>query len=675
MSKKDKNNIAALKTKRTKKAKKVSSKRRRGILGFLFMIADCISNFFKRGVMGLIFAGLYDKINHKWKNGYVYNLFRLRHKKRSHRLGLVHRYEMSKTNSQILNISKGVVHSKLSIWGFRFFLFSFATCIISVIKKYYIPDEANIFFINLEPLFSTASEDLKIIVSIIVMCFSLPLIFSKKELGEALLSKKLTRFIITDVLNLNAHNFKRTSSASEGSYFISIMLSMSMGLCTFFIDAILVINLMLLFVMLVLCLSFPELGILTLLASVPFATVFPHPNTYLVFLVLLTLMGYISKFIRGRRVLRFDFIDILVLALGVLLIFSGIFTCGDINSLKPADIYLTFLLIYFLIVNMYLRKPGIYRGFKVMVITGFILSIIGIVNAILSMGIINFSWLQSGPAQYIINGMGNMVGEFKTMGIYLALVYPLAMAQMLVTRNKLIKTLYMILVTTILLGAVITLDRTVCIGIVVATVVFMLVYNFRSIWFVLAGVGVTAGAFAFLPSHIIEPIKAIFVMSEAEVAHKLELWDRIGEVIGDNIFTGIGLGRSVFNVAFNPRVLSDGSPIISAENLFLQIFLELGIVGFVLFIFMLVSFGQKCHASANLKNGKSRSRTIICAGYTSVVTACVMGLNQYIWLNYRNFLAFWIILALTVALTKVNEKEAESGKVMNNMRSVDIQLG
>jgi O-antigen ligase len=122
-------------------------------------------------------------------------------------------------------------------------------------------------------------------------------------------------------------------------------------------------------------------------------------------------------------------------------------------------------------------------------------------------------------------------------------------------------------------------------------------------------------------------------------------------------------------------VLSDGTPIISAENLFLQIFLELGIVGFVLFIFMLFAFGQKCFISANAKNVKSRSRTIICAGYTSIVTACVMGLDQYIWLNYRNFLAFWIILALTVALTKVNEKEAESGKVMNSMRSVDIQLG
>ena len=52
-----------------------------------------------------------------------------------------------------------------------------------------------------------------------------------------------------------------------------------------------------------------------------------------------------------------------------------------------------------------------------------------------------------------------------------------------------------------------------------------------------------------------------------------------------------------------------------------------------------------------------------------------MGLTEHVWINYRTFLIFWIVLALTVAVTKVNEREYESEIIYNNMRSVDIEIG
>ena len=65
---------------------------------------------------------------------------------------------------------------------------------------------------------------------------------------------------------------------------------------------------------------------------------------------------------------------------------------------------------------------------------------------------------------------------------------------------------------------------------------------------------------------------------------------------------------------------------------------------------------------------------MICAGYASIVSGCVMGINEYVWSNYRVFLTFWIVIALTIALTKVNEKEQESERITNNMISVDIEI-
>ena len=490
-----------------------------------------------------------------------------------------------------------------------------------------------------------------------------------------MLSHKLTRFIITDVLNLNAHNFKRGVAPSDDSYFITILLSISIGLCTFFIDAIVVINIVILLIAIALCMSFPELGILALLTSIPFATVLSQPNTFLIALVLFTICGFIFKFVRGKRVMRFEFIDILVLALGVLLIFGGVFNGTDLNMLKPADIYFAFLCMYFLIVNMYIRKPGIYRGFRIVVITGFLLGFVGIIDSLLANGILNFSWLQSAPALYVSGRINAMVGDFNALGVYLVMIYPIALAQMLVTRNKFYKLLYFIPVVTILISAAMTLETTVCVGLLVATVTFMLIYNFRSIWWVLGGAGVVWTSFTLLPANITEPIKNVFVMSSEDTAQKLNVWTRVGELISENFFTGIGVGESAFKKAFYQSALIEGEAVSNADNLFLQILLELGIVGLILFCFVLFTFAQKCFINTKAKNKKSRSRTFICAGYASIVSGCVMGLNEYVWINYRTFLIFWIVLALTVAVTKVNEREYESNIIYNNMRSVDIEIG
>ena len=145
-------------------------------------------------------------------------------------------------------------------------------------------------------------------------------------------------------------------------------------------------------------------------------------------------------------------------------------------------------------------------------------------------------------------------------------------------------------------------------------------------------------------------------------------------MIAENLYTGIGVGQESFVSAFYKNSEEYTILTVDSHNIFLQIFVELGIVGFLLFIFTLFAFVQKCFANTKKRNKRSRSRTMICAGYASVLSACLMGLNSYIWSNYRAFLTFWIVFALTVALTKVNDKEDESERVVNNMISVDIEI-
>ena len=662
--------LAKAKAKKNNKKKKYG--KYTGILGFLFMISDFLTKFFRKGFLGKIFADNYIKINEKWKSGFIYGFLRRKNKKAHTHSPFISYYENSYTNSQVSVISTRLIHSKMSIWGARLAFFSFAMAVAAILNIYLITLEKGI---TIWQYVESPDKYLNyLVIAGIIFLISLTISFSKRELGESILAHRGTRFIVTDVLNLNANKFERGEKSTDNSYFVSMLVMFCFGLSTFFFSPIILMNIILLIVAFAFIMSFPEIGALLVMIFMPFANVFVHPNTFILSLVIFTICGFVSKFVRGKRVLKFDLIDVLMLALGVLLLFGGIYGAGDADSLKIAEIYLAFLLMYFLIVNMYIRKPGIYRGIKVMVICGFIVAFVGLGYTILMLDPFKMGWLSWTPITFIVEKAMDLLVDFSAVGIFLVMIYPLALGQMLVTGNKFIKCLYLIAVGAIVTTAMVSGDVLVRWGIVVATVVFMLVYNFKNIWLVLGGALTVTGAMLVLPSGITSVIQDLFVGPAEQIEAKKTIWTNTLGIILKNFFTGIGVGEESFLAVYYRDIPVENVPINHSDNLFLQIFLELGVVGLILFLCALFMFAQKCFINTKIKNKKSRSRTMICAGYTSIFGVCLMGFNSYIWSNYRSFLTFWIVFALTVALTKVNDKEKESERIVNNMISVDIEI-
>ena len=661
-----------IKNKTNIKQKKKKSNKQIGFLGFLFMISNWLVRFFRNSFFNFIFVDSYIKINEKWQNGFIYRLLRRENKKMHTHSRFINYCENSFTNSQVSQISNRLIHSKVSIWGARIAFFSFSMLVVAALNIYIVTYE------NISLLSYLAAPDKYLtdfIVSGVVLVASILLTFSKREVGEALLAYKGTRFIVTDVLNLNADAFERGEKSTNNSYFLSMLIMFCLGFSTFFVSPTIILNILLLFATFIFIMSFPEIGILMVLICMPFATIFEHPNTFILSLIIYTICGFISKFIRGKRVLKFEFIDILLLLIGTLLMFGGVFSVGNSSSLKMAEIYLAFLFMYFLIVNMYIRKPGIYRGIKTMVICGFVVALIGLALKIIEIGNFNFAFLSWAPIAFVLSEARNLIIGQSEMGVYLVMICPLALGQMLVTRNKFIKTLYLIAVVTIIGNVMIAGDVLSRWGTIIAIVLFMLIYNFKSIWLAL-GVGVSSVvAMLVLPGNITDVIKRFMVVSNSQIEMKNSIWGRTWEMIVENLYTGIGVGQESFLSVFYKNSEEYNMLTVDSHNIFLQVFVELGIVGFLLFIFTLFAFVQKCFASTKKRNQRSRSRTMICAGYASVLSACLMGLNSYIWSSYRAFLTFWIVFALTVALTKVNGKEDESERVVNNMISVDIEIG
>ena len=54
--------------------------------------------------------------------------------------------------------------------------------------------------------------------------------------------------------------------------------------------------------------------------------------------------------------------------------------------------------------------------------------------------------------------------------------------------------------------------------------------------------------------------------------------------------------------------------------------------------------------------------------------ALVIGLTDYIWYNYRVFVIFWMVMALTVSLARNNAREREATKTTNNMTNANMDI-
>ncbi len=653
--------------KNTKLRTKNRDKKRIGFFAFLFAIAENIARALKRGPIGYLFADIYTDCNQKWKNGFIYNLFKRRKRRLKERSTIAHIYEQSKTSKKLVALSHSIIHSNLRIWGVALLFFALSVLITTVLHYNFGTDEVAIIRLNVDEIKQGYA------IGIVMLIIALPLVLSKKELGESLLSFKSTRYIITDVLNLNPNMFERSETPFDGSYLLAILFSISLGFFTYFVKPIELVNFAILIALFMVTMAFPEIGIVSLVVLLPFANVFPNPSVAVLILLSFAACGFAFKFIRGKRVIKFELIDVLILSFGALILCGGIFTVGGEQSLHSAAIYCAFLCVYLLIVNMYIGKSPLYRAFKVLIVTAAIVSAIGILRG---GGTPNEAWtdMQIFGNTAITERVSVFLDNPNMLGIYLIIAFPIALGQIVISKKIISKIMYIIVAGVILSCIVMTWSRGAWLGVVVATIAFLLLYDFKNIWILLVS-GLTLPLWQrFLPTDILTRFTTIFTRGDSSIKMRFDIWETVGEIIGENWITGIGVGETAFKNVYDSCQIIAARMAVHSHSLYLQILLELGIIGIIVFALIMIMFAQKSLIEIKHGNKTSKSRTMTIAGFSAIIGACVAGCTDYIWYNYRVFLMFWIVFALTVALSKANVRERESTRIISNMTSADLEI-
>ena len=657
----DNNDIAS---KNAKKKNSSSNKKGRGFFGFFAYLADCLAKGIQNSFLGFLFADLYTNLNNKWRNGKIYQLFHRKKNQVRAKARFANLYETSIIRSFISRLASFLIQTYLRTFGIAIFAFAFSTIFMGMLKySIYIMTDVDVDVQSVG------------IVGIVTALFSLPLIVSKRKVGEALLNGRLSKFIVHQILSIDETILEPNESVSGGSYLVAFEIGMFLGFATYFIEPLIVIGLIVVFLSFALIMCFPELGIMSIMVVIPFVSVFENPSLILLFLVLFTTVAFISKFVRGKRIMRFELVDLGVLLFGALTLFGGIFTKGGISSLFSAIMYFGFLCIYFLIVNSYIRKTWIYRGIKLMVVLTSLVAIAGILDG----GEVSASIVDMEKFGSISARANAFFGNPNMLGAYLVIVFPFALAQTKSTKNGLIKALYSIGALAMAGCIVLTWSRGAWLGLIVALVVYLLVSDFRSIWLVILGGASFVPAVIYLaPQTVSERLISTVTMADSSIQYRLNIWEGVLDMIGDYFWTGIGVGENAFKNVYSGYAVSGTETVMHSHSLFLQIIVELGIIGLAVFLLVMLMFSQKCFAGVKERRRGSKSRLMISAGYASVCGALVAGITDHIFYNYRVFLVFWIFVGLTVALTKINEKEkskvSEARKVNSSSRSADLDI-
>ncbi len=634
------------------------------IITFLMKLSDKISKGFQNGFFGRFFASAYNGENEALKNGAVCKGLKSVGIKKEGKLKIRNKissfYENSFFGRVLSTVAQWFKNSYLRLWGVFLITLGIMSEAVYALK------------------FFTAQRGLSyegFLTGVGIIIISLPLLFSSRRMGEALLFGKITRSVFVKFVGFEEEKLEHDDQSFGGYYSVAFLCGALLGILTYFANTLYYLIAILILVAFVIIMAIPELGLLLTIAFIPFAGLFHNPSIALMVTVAVDLIAFFFKWIRGKRVVKFELLDIFVLILMFLMLFGGIVSVGGRESLNSAYMYVGFMLMYFLIANLFRKYSLVDKAIKLIVFSASIVAIIGIFER--GMGAVNVSWVDTAVFAEIGTRVTSLFNNPNMLSIYFVLAFPFLLHRLVSSKTGRERLLYLLCALSLVLCTVFTWSRGAWLGLIVGACLFFICYNIKTIWVLLMGI-ITAPLWSMLlPGAVIERALSIASLSDSSVLYRIYTWRGVGRMLSDFLFSGIGTGESAFTEVFPMYAYSGTESVMHSHNLYLEIMVQLGIAGLLVFAAVMFFYMQKCFAHIKITSNENSSRITVIAGFSSIAGACVMGLTDHIWYNYRVFLFFWVIIGITCASVRINSAQTEKKNIIvvenDKIASVDIE--
>ena len=532
-------------------------------------------------------------------------------------------------NSAILSFLRSALKNLLALsvkfYGILAFSFGMYTSVAYIVTHYV--------------LGNTNLDISSLYTGIICAIVTSPLIFMKGSLSDAILHSRILKFILIRFLGIKKERLYAERELPGKSY-IAFICGMLLGILTMRIRCIYIIAAVPIIILAYIVLIKPESGVIAMMLILPLA----DSPSVAVFAICYTFFCYLLKLICGKRTFKLRAADIFVLIFAFLLLESGLVSVS-LESKAAVMPFFCFTLGYFLVTNLINSSDRAYRCIYALVMSSAAAAICGAVSAL------------SGSIS--IGGSGVKLTGISGNGIsfagYLIITLPIILAFLSVSKNH--NARFGALLTLMLsIGClVIEMPEGALTGLVIGILLSLIIYNKKAFaaLFVLLVIFVLMyySLYDWLPSGITNIVKLLANPYSLASGRTNGLVDLVNACV----LCGIGFGGNAFSTAYAYFAKSAVPSTDFANNMFIQIITETGIVG--LFIFILAIILAMREYFTFIKTAPSGKSAKAATAYSAaciggIAAALLYGSTPGIWHNFRIMPVFYMICGLIPAITR-----------------------
>ncbi len=342
----------------------------------------------------------------------------------------------------------------------------------------------------------------------------------------------------------------------------------------------------------------------------------------------------------------------IILMLAVLLI-SSLTSFARMGSMKVWLMYFVFLAFYFVIINTVKTKEQLYGLLKLFVISGALVALYGIMQYAFGWTTTN-AWIDEEMFEDSTMRVYSTLGNPNVLGEYLLLVLPLAAVYMIKYKWKEIsKWAYGAIFLVLALCLVLTQSRGCWIGFILSVIIFVTFYEGK--WWGFIPIVLCILPFV-IPQTIVDRIMSVGNMQDSSTSYRVYIWLGTLGMMKHYWLGGIGMGEAAFSQVY-PFFSYNAIVAPHSHNTFLQLLVEAGISGLIVFVIMQVVFIKNMSNVYRLGEKKSINSMLSLALASGVIGFLAQSMFDYTFYNYRVMAIFFMVLALGMSLKHITSAD------------------
>ncbi|MDR0957935.1 MAG: O-antigen ligase family protein [Clostridiales bacterium] len=367
------------------------------------------------------------------------------------------------------------------------------------------------------------------------------------------------------------------------------------------------------------------------------------PTKVILALSILTIVSYGIHFLHDSADFTPDLMDLFSLLFAVLLAFSCFISFRPSGSFPMAAVYILFIIFAIVSKNLLNTKKKFFAVLSLLISSSLFVSLYGIYQRFTGNLENREMWLDADMFTNVGARVYSTLENPNVLGEYLIISISISAAALYFLKKPVSKIAALIVAVIGGVCMILTLSRGAWLGLMIAALVFAVLAERKLIWLFLLAAIISP---LVMPDSILDRFLSIGNVADSSTSYRVNIWRASLEILKVFWPIGIGQGEESFVTIYSLFSLNAiTAP--HSHNLYLQIIIDLGICGFLLFVCCMLIYFKNL---LSLVKKADKQLKFAAAGLAAgMVGYLAQGATDNVWYNYRVVCLFWFLLAASCA--------------------------